>query len=147
MKVREIMNSPVVTANEDDSLEQCARKMLELKIDELPVVNGDGELTGFLSVTDFVAKKTTVSFSRTEILELFGQWFDKGEIERIYKDAGRITAKEVMSSPAISIGPDESVKEVFEKLAGAGIHSVVVVEDEKPVGLVSVSDFLKLIVR
>ncbi len=147
MKVREIMNSPVVTANEDDSLEQCARKMLKLKIDELPVVNDDGELTGFLSVTDFVAKKTTVSFSRTEILELFGQWFDKGEIERIYKDAGRITAKEVMSSPAISIGPDESIKEVFEKLAGAGIHSVVVVEDEKPVGLVSVSDFLKLIVR
>ncbi len=147
MKVREIMNSPVVTANEDDSLEQCARKMLELKIDELPVVNDDGELTGFLSVTDFVAKKATVSFSRTEILELFGQWFDKEGIEKMYEDAGRITAKEIMSSPAISIGPDESVKEVLEKLAGASIHSVVVVEDEKPVGLVSVSDFLKLIVR
>ena len=147
MKVREIMNSPVVTANEEDSLEQCARKMLELKIDELPVVNDDGELTGFLSVTDFVAKKATVSFSRTEILELFGQWFDKEGIEKMYEDAGRITAKEIMSSPAISIGPDESVKEVFEKLAGAGIHSVVVVEDEKPVGLISVSDFLKLIVR
>ena len=141
------MSSPVVTANEDDSLEQCARKMLELKIDELPVVNDDGELTGFLSVTDFVAKKATVSFSRTEILELFGQWFDKEGIEKMYEDAGRITAKEIMSSPAISISPDESVKEVFEKLAGASIHSVVVVEDEKPVGLVSVSDFLKLIVR
>ncbi len=147
MKAKDIMNSPVVTANEDDSLEQCARKMLELKIDELPVVNDQGELTGFLSVTDFVAKKATVSFSRTEILELFGQWFDKGEIEKMYEDAGRITAKEIMSSPVISIGPDESVKEVFEKLAGTGIHSVVVVEDEKPVGLVSVSDFLKLIVR
>ena len=147
MKAKDIMSSPVVTANEDDSLEQCARKMLELKIDELPVVNDDEELTGFLSVTDFVAKKTTVSFSRTEILELFGQWFDKVGIKKMYEDAGRITAKEIMSSPAISIGPDESVKEVFEKLAGAGIHSVVVVEDEKPVGLVSVSDFLKLIVR
>ena len=147
MKAKEIMNSPVITANENDSLEQCARKMLEFRIDELPVVNDDGKLTGFLSVTDFVAKKTTVSFSRTEILELFGQWFDREGIERIYKDAKRITAKEVMSSPVISIGPDKSAKEVFEKLAGAGIHSVVVVEDEKPVGLVSVSDFLKLIVR
>ncbi len=147
MKVREIMSSPVVTANENDSLEQCARKMLELRIDELPVVNDDGELTGFLSVTDFVAKKATVSFSRTEVLELFGQWFDRGEIEKTYKEAKRTTAREVMSSPVISIGPDKSVKEVFEKLAGAGIHSVVVVEDEKPVGLVSVSDFLKLIVR
>lgn len=147
MKVKEIMSSPVVTANEDDSLEQCARKMLELRIDELAVVNDDGTLIGLISASDFVAKKTTVSFSRTEILELFGQWFDKGKIEKIYEDAGRITAKEVMSSPAISIGPDESVKEVFEKIAGAGIHSVVVVEDEKPVGLVSVSDFLKLIVR
>ena len=137
----------MVTANENDSLEQCARKMLELRIDELPVVNDDGELTGFLSVTDFVAKKATVSFSRTEVLELFGQWFDRGEIEKTYKEAKRTTAREVMSSPVISIGPNKSVKEVFEKLAGAGIHSVVVVEDEKPVGLVSVSDFLKLIVR
>ena len=100
MKAKDIMSSPVVTANEDDSLEQCARKMLELKIDELPVVNDDGELTGFLSVTDFVAKKTTVSFSRTEILELFGQWFDKVGIEKMYEDAGRITAKEIMSSPS-----------------------------------------------
>ncbi len=147
MKVRNIVNSPAVTAYEDDSLEQCARKMLELKIDEFPVVNNDEKLVGLLSASNFVAPKTTVSFSRTEILELFGQWFNKGEIEKIYEDSGRITAKEIMSSPAISVGPDESVKEVFEKLAGAGIHSVVVVEDKKPVGLVSVSDFLKLIVR
>ena len=147
MKARDIMNSPVVTANENDSLEQCARKMLELGIAQLPVVNDGGELVGFISASDFVAKKTTVSFSRTEILQLFGQWFDKGEIEKIYEDSGRITAKEIMSSPAISIGPDESVIEVFEKLAGDGIHSVVVVEDERPAGLVSVSDFLKLIVR
>lgn len=147
MKARDIMNSPVVTANENDSLEQCARKMLELGIAQLPVVNDEEVLVGFISTSDFVAKKTTVSFSRTEILQLFGQWFDKGEIEKVYEDAGRITAKEIMSSPAISIGPDESVIDVFEKLAGDGIHSVVVVEDERPMGLVSVSDFLKLIVR
>lgn len=147
MKAKDIMNSPVVTASEDDSLEQCARRMLELGIAQLPVVNDEGMLVGFISASDFVAKKTTVSFSRTEILELFGQWFDQGAIEKIYDDAGRITVKEVMSSPAISIGPDASVKDVFEELAGTGVHSVVVVEEEKPVGLVSVSDFLKLIVR
>ncbi len=147
MKVREIMSSPVVTANENDSLEQCARRMIELRINQLPVVNNDGMLTGFISASDFIAKKTTVSFSRTEILELFGQWFDQEEIEKIYEDAGRTTVKEVMSSPAISIDSDASVKEVFEELAGTGFHSVVVVEEEKPVGVVSVSDFLKLIVR
>ena len=147
MKAKDIMNSPVVTAREDDSLEQCARKMLELGIAQLPVVNDEGVLVGFVSASDFVAKKTTVSFSRTEILQLFGQWFGKGEIEKVYEDAGRITAKEIMTSPAISIGPNKSVIEVFEKLAGDGIHSLVVVEDERPVGLVSVSDFLKLIVK
>ena len=57
MKVKEIMSSPAVTANENDSLEQCARKMLELRIDQLPVVNNDGALTGFISASDFVAKK------------------------------------------------------------------------------------------
>ncbi len=59
----------------------------------------------------------------------------------------QMKVKEIMSSPAISIGPDAPVKKVFEEIAGTGIHSVVVVEEEKPVGLVSVSDFLKLIVR
>ena len=147
MKAKDIMNSPVVTANQDDSLEQCARRMLEFGIAQLPVVNDEGKLVGFISASDFIAKKTTVSFSRTEILQLFGQWFSKGEIEKVYEDAGRITAKEIMSTPAISIGPDESVIEVFEKLAGDGIHSVIVVKDERPVGLISVSDFLKLIVR
>ena len=147
MKAKDIMNSPVVTASENDSLEQCARKMLELEIAQLPVINDQGVLVGFISASDFVAKKTTVSFSRTEILQLFGQWFNKGEIEKVYEDAGRITAKEIMTSPAIFIGPDESVIDVFEKLAGEGIHSLVVVEDERPVGLVSASDFLKLIVR
>ena len=64
MKAKDIMNSPVVTANEDDSLEQCARRMLELGIAQLPVVKDDGTLTGFIAASDFVAKKKPRSPSR-----------------------------------------------------------------------------------
>ena len=141
------MSTPAVTAREDDSLELCASKMLELRIDELPVVDDNGELSGFLSVTDLVAKKVTISFSTTETLELFGQWFDKLGIEKIYENAGRIAAKEIMSKPAISIGADEPIKSVFEKITRAGVHSLVVVEGKKPVGVVSSTDFLKLLVK
>ena len=91
-------------------------------------------LVGFVFASDFIAKKTIVSFLRTEIFQLFEQWFDKGKIEKAYEDAEPFTAKGIMNSPAIYIGPDESIIEVFEKLAGECIHGILCVEDKRPGG-------------
>ena len=55
VKVREIMNSPVITIPQEWSLKDCALKMKENKIHHLPVVNEAGELVGMISDTDFLA--------------------------------------------------------------------------------------------
>ena len=55
VKVREIMTSPLLTIPCHWSLKDCALKMREHKIHHLPVVDEDGELTGMISDTDFLA--------------------------------------------------------------------------------------------
>jgi CBS domain-containing protein len=53
-KVREIMNSPIITVNSDMPLSECAAKMKEARIHHLPVVNEHGEIVGMISSTDFL---------------------------------------------------------------------------------------------
>ena len=53
-KVREIMNSPLITVEAHMSLPECAAKMKEARIHHLPVVNEKHEIIGMISSTDFL---------------------------------------------------------------------------------------------
>ena len=55
VKVQEIMTSPLITIPGHWSLKDCALKMSEHKIHHLPVIDEEGELTGMISDTDFLA--------------------------------------------------------------------------------------------
>ncbi|MFO1499685.1 MAG: CBS domain-containing protein [Verrucomicrobiota bacterium] len=51
--VREIMFAPVISANLDDTVEDCLRLMTEHRIRHLPVLDGDG-VAGIVSIGDLV---------------------------------------------------------------------------------------------
>ena len=53
-RVVEIMNSPLVTVNQNMILKECALVMKERHIHHLPVENDDGDLLGMISATDFL---------------------------------------------------------------------------------------------
>lgn len=53
-KVRDIMNSPLITVDYRMSLPECAAKMKEARIHHLPVVNEKNEIVGMISATDFL---------------------------------------------------------------------------------------------
>ena len=53
-KVREIMNSPIITINESEILIDCVRTMKKHNIHHMPVVNAKNDLVGFISATDFM---------------------------------------------------------------------------------------------
>ena len=54
VKVKDIMNTPLLTVDRNTSVQDCATIMHEHQIHHLPVVNGDGELVGMISATDFL---------------------------------------------------------------------------------------------
>ncbi len=50
--VREIMSGPLVLAQMDWTLKECAQAMQKNKVDHLPVADADGVLVGLISLTD-----------------------------------------------------------------------------------------------
>ncbi len=53
LKVREIMTAPLITVDQDATLQECSLLMKQHHIHHLPVVAG-GNLVGMISATDFL---------------------------------------------------------------------------------------------
>jgi CBS domain-containing membrane protein len=52
--LKEVMNSPVKTCHEKDSISSVVDQFLKNKIDSLPVVDDDGNLAGLITTTDLL---------------------------------------------------------------------------------------------
>ena len=144
-KVSDIMVYPVITANEEDTLRDIAKIMLDNKVGGVPVVNENNNLVGFLSETDFSAKQNNIPFSRNLAPQLFGRWLSQDEIEKMYKEARSVKVKDIMTKPPISVDADDTISQLIEKIMKYDIHRLPVIKDDKVVGMVSRRDLLKLL--
>lgn len=60
LTVREIMARPVITASEGEYMEDAALRMQEHKVDGLPVINKDGQLSGMITTMDVLRAFTNI---------------------------------------------------------------------------------------
>lgn len=49
----------------------------------------------------------------------------------------RVMVKDVMNSPVITASPNASVKELADKMSGTKVGSVIIMDNDKPIGIVS----------
>jgi len=147
MKVSQIMRQPVISMREGDSLEEAARVMLEHNLRGVPVVNEQGKMSAFLSVSDYLAKDKYVPFSRFHAPQLFGKWIGREGIEKIYEEARATPVKEVMSTDVISVTEDDSVEKLVELMLSRDLNRIPVVRDGVPVGIVARFDLLRLMME
>jgi len=68
VKALEIMSTPIVTINEDASIEEAARLMAKKRIKKLPVVRDD-ELVGILTSADLVRVEPKLTRLIEELLK------------------------------------------------------------------------------
>jgi CBS domain-containing protein len=106
----------------DATVYQAIELMSEKSAGALPVMN-EGRLTGIVSERDY---------ARKVIL--------KGKLSK------ETLVSEIMSAPAITVSPDETVDECMRIMTGHRIRHLPVVEDGKVVGIVSIGDLVKWIV-
>jgi CBS domain-containing protein len=52
--VKEIMNSPLMTVNRGERIQDCALMMHKHQIHHIPVVDDEGKLVGMISASDFL---------------------------------------------------------------------------------------------
>jgi len=147
MKVNQIMRQPVISMHEEDTLEEAARVMLENNLRGVPVVNSEGKISGFLTVSDFLAKEKHVPFSRFSALQLFGKWLDREGLEKIYVAARTIPIKQVMRTKVFSVMEEDSVEKVVELMVDHDLNRIPVLRDGVPVGIVARFDLLRMMVQ
>ena len=147
MFVRQIMLTPVVTVDENCSLEEAAKVMLDRNVGGLPVVDDRGELCGIVTESDFVAKEKGIPFSLYRFPQMFGEWMPHEHVERIYEAARRRAVRNIMSRNVITVTEADTVETVLDRMLQCGLHRLPVVRDSKPIGMVTRHELLRLMLK
>jgi CBS-domain-containing membrane protein len=141
-RVRDVMTPVVVTVGERTSFKEIAATMAEHRVSALPVLDEAGRVAGIVSEADLLLKEEFPEGSAG------GRLFQSRRlrVERV-KAAGD-TAAELMTAPAVTIGPDATVTEAARLLHRHGIKRMPVVDPAGPLlGIVSRADLLKVFLR
>ena len=129
MKVEALMTKDVTTIERNDELSIAEDIMKMKRIRHLPVLD-EGRLVGLLSQRDLflAALSSAMGFGRKASNAFLGS----------------VPAKEVMTDEVITIAPSEDVKKAAQSMLEHKLGCLPVVEDDKLVGLLSESDFVRL---
>lgn len=138
-RVREVMTADVACANEDTPFKEITQIMAGRGISAMPVLDGHGRVSGVVSEVDLLHKEQYQGKGRRP--PLLGHPVSRAK-------AAGTTAGDVMTSPAITIGPDATVVEAARSLVSHRIKRMPVVDaDSRLVGICSQRDLLRVFLR
>src|SRR4030095_3059657 len=122
--VRDIMSKGLLTCSPDTSLGQVAILLTERRVHALIVSNPTGAPLGLISDFDLLA----------------GEWLstDKESLAIMKK----LTAKNLMTSPIDTIEAGATVERAAHLMLEKQIHRLMVSENDKPIGVISISDIV-----
>ena len=132
MNVGDVMTSEVATVGIEASIKDVGRLLSEREVPGVPVVDRDRRLRGVVTEADVVA------MTRPEK--------GRGVIARLLHRAGRMesrTAGEAMTSPGITVGPDDPVSRAAGLMVEHDLTRLLVVLDGRLVGIVSRADLVR----
>mgnify|MGYP003335788492 FL=1 len=117
--VNQVMSKNVLTAEKSTSLQDAAQEMNRLSVGCV-IVTDESKPIGIVTERDFVTK--VAAEGRPLFTEI----------------------SEVMSSPLITIDPEETIWEASEIMKEKLIHKLPVIENERIVGVITTSDIVRI---
>ncbi len=140
LRVRDLMTRKVVAVRPDTPLKAVARLLVKHDVSGLPVVE-DGEVVGVVSEADVLIKELGPDArSRSPLTRLLGA---AGADRKLQAKVEATTAGEAMTSPAITIAPEQPVNEAAAMMATRRVNRLPVVSDGLLVGLISRADIVR----
>jgi CBS domain-containing protein len=172
LRLRDIMTRDVLTLRPDSSLREAIELLSGHHITGAPVVE-NGVLVGVVSgidVMDAVAAEQRVqadsgeswangdddtSDAEAETASWFTTWEEPAAALGLYEAASErqdgileeLTVADAMTRNLAELPPETEVHEAAAYMLDRGIHRVLVVDDGRLEGLVSTTDFLRLVAR
>lgn len=149
LRVSDIMNTPVTTVSECDSMADAARVLVQSEIRGAPVIDASGRCVGMLSGADFVQRADRMAHG--EASSTFGQEHclvggtgeDAYQMESVAQDRVR----DHMSSAVQTVNRNATLINAARVMCREHIHRLVIIDDDaRPVGLVSSLDLVAAMV-
>lgn len=143
MNAHDLMTPDVVTVLPDMPVVALARLMSERGISAVPVADAQRRVLGVVSEGDLIRH---VAGERQKDMNLFAVIFaDPHRLASEYAKTHGKTARDVMSTPPISVPPTADAQEVARLMAAKNIRRVLVMDGDRLVGVVSRADLLRAI--
>ena len=121
MLVKDVMSSPVITVDEDATVDKAAQLMVDGHIGCIIVTSKEGKPLGIITESDFVTRVLAKNIRPS-----------------------KLTAKEVMTSPLVTIDPDETLSETARRMSQLNIRRLSVMYKGNLVGIISSKDILAI---
>jgi CBS domain-containing protein len=142
-KVRDVMTGEVVAVRRDASYKEIATRLREYRVSAFPVIDETRRVIGVVSEADLLAKEALAGDHAGIPAAITGILHHKE-----YKKAEAITAGELMTHPAVTVRPEDTVEHAARLMYTLQVKRLPVVDaGGYLVGIVSRSDLLTVFDR
>ena len=141
--VRDVMSAHPISVRKTASFKEIVARLREYRVSAFPVLECDGTIIGVVSEADLLAK---------EALDV-GQHGVRGLItgivrRRAFRKAAGVTAGDLMTSPAVTVGADDTVEHAARLMYTRGLKRLPVVDATgRLTGIISRTDVLAVFDR
>ncbi|MBU4535348.1 MAG: CBS domain-containing protein [Euryarchaeota archaeon] len=125
MKVKEAMNHEVITISHYTLPLEAFEKMYKHGVRRLFVLDENDKALGVVSYTDLIGVLGTIKPGPSEIEE--------------------VTIAEIMVEDVITISADDGIEDAANLMLKADISGLLVMEDNKPVGVITKTDICRMV--
>ena len=144
MLAKDIMEKNVVTINEDESVEEVARLLIEKGISGVPVVDEEDNLKGIISDGDLIYRDKQIRIPA--VVQILDSTIFVESLKKFQEELKKITAykvKDMMTTKVITVDANTPIEEIATLMIEKRINRVPVIEDGRVVGIITRQNVLR----
>jgi len=141
--VKDVMSTHPVSVRQTSPFKELAARFREFRVSGFPVVDDDGTVVGVVSAADLLAKRA-LDGGYDGLRGMITGIMHRKALE----NAGGLTAGDLMTSPAVTVGADDTVERAARLMYTRGLKRLPVVDATgRLTGIISRTDVLAVFDR
>src|SRR3984957_15349992 len=138
--IKDVMSTHVIAVRQGASYKDMAAMLREQRVSAFPVIDDDNKVIGVVSGSDLLTKEALEGTVPVMSQSMMSQ--------REHTRAGGVTAAELMTTPPVTIGPDDPVTQAARLMYSRRVKRLPVTSDDGTlIGIVSRADVLSVYSR
>jgi len=141
---KDIMTTEVITISPEAKVTEAARKLLEHRINGLPVVDENGRLVGIICRSDLIAQQKRIPLP--SLFNLLDSFIPMGSFKNYEKEMEKIaaiTVAQAMTPGPVTVGIEDSLEKIAGLMVDKNLHTIPVLRYGKLVGIIGKEDVLQ----